>query len=131
MPSHVPKEVLEEYAARHRACPTVAEARLLSAHHYATKRLLDHNLRRWKLLDQVPMPPYIVDFACIERRLIIEVDGPYHMTPQQKDYDTKRTAYLMAAGYRVLRFNNDAILSCPQFVLRRIKHYLLDMTDNP
>jgi very-short-patch-repair endonuclease len=52
-------------------------------------------------------PPYFVDFVCVERRLVVEVDGaPHDLT---FDHDSVRDARLMAAGYRVLRFRNDEV----------------------
>jgi very-short-patch-repair endonuclease len=52
--------------------------------------------------------PYIVDFCAPRDKIIIEVDGGQHL--DQVEYDTKRTAYLEAQGYRVLRFWNDDVL---------------------
>ncbi|MCL2446009.1 MAG: endonuclease domain-containing protein [Oscillospiraceae bacterium] len=49
---------------------------------------------------------YIVDFYCPKAMLVIEVDGEYHDTPQQKAYDKERDAYLAGHGLRVLRFQN-------------------------
>ena len=60
----------------------------------------------FKFKRQVPIGAYIVDFVCLEKRLIIELDGGQHMDNQI--YDTKRTDWLMAHGFKVLRFwNND------------------------
>lgn len=54
---------------------------------------------------QATIGPYFADFACHARRLVIEVDGGQHA---ENISDSKRTAYLNAQGYRVLRFwNND------------------------
>jgi very-short-patch-repair endonuclease len=58
---------------------------------------------------QAPVGPYFGDFLCRERRLIIEVDGATHSTDDELARDTRRTAYLEAAGYRVLRFKNAEI----------------------
>ena len=49
---------------------------------------------------------YIVDFYCKRAKLIVELDGSQHCDPKSADYDRKRTAYLNALGYRVLRFAN-------------------------
>jgi very-short-patch-repair endonuclease len=66
-------------------------------------------LKQSKFRRQHPPGPYVVDFLCIEQRLVIEVDGGQHQV--QKSYDSKRTDDLEAAGYRVLRFwNNDVLL---------------------
>lgn len=51
---------------------------------------------------------YIPDFVCIEKKLIIELDGSRHL--EQKEYDEDRTKYLESLGYKVVRFwNNDAM----------------------
>jgi very-short-patch-repair endonuclease len=64
------------------------------------KRFEDFKFRR-----QVPIGPYIVDFICYERRLIIELDGSQH---EGSTYDMKRDAWLHSQDFRVLRFwNND------------------------
>lgn len=69
------------------------------------------NLRRLggvKFRKQVPVAPYIADFACLERRLIIELDGGQH--DENKAKDEIRTRYLEAKGYRVLRFWNTDVM---------------------
>ena len=49
---------------------------------------------------------YIPDFVCIEKKLIIELDGSQHL--EQEEYDNERTKYLESLGYKVIRFwNND------------------------
>jgi len=59
---------------------------------------------------QYPIGPYIVDFVCLERKLVVEVDGGGHTTPEQIDYDQKRDEFLSARGFRVKRyFNNDVL----------------------
>lgn len=60
-----------------------------------------------KFVRQEPIGPYVVDFVCRERRLIIEVDGGQHAAdPRDKARDT----FLRSQGYRVLRFWNNDIL---------------------
>jgi very-short-patch-repair endonuclease len=57
---------------------------------------------------QVPLGPYIVDFACLSERLIVELDGGQHNEDAHAAGDAQRTAWLNAQGFRVLRFwNND------------------------
>ena len=57
---------------------------------------------------QMPIGPYIVDFVCIEDKLIIEVDGGQHM--QNARYDADRTAWLESQGFKVVRFWNNQVL---------------------
>lgn len=58
---------------------------------------------------QQPWGQYIVDFVCLEKRLIVEVDGSQHN--EQQSYDASRTGWLESQGYRVLRFWNNEVLS--------------------
>jgi adenine-specific DNA-methyltransferase len=62
-----------------------------------------------KFRRQHPVGQYIVDFACLEAGLIIEVDGGQHA--ERRTYDTARTAWLERQGFRVLRFWNSEVLS--------------------
>jgi len=59
---------------------------------------------------QATVGPYFADFACHERRLIIEVDGGQHNDARHAASDASRTAYLTSHGYRVLRFWNNEVL---------------------
>lgn len=61
-----------------------------------------------KIRRQVPIGIYIVDFLCVEHRLVIEVDGPIHNA--QLDYDRTRDEELRTKGYAVLRFANDEVM---------------------
>jgi very-short-patch-repair endonuclease len=75
--------------------------------------LLWRRLRRFPISGthfrrQVPIGPYVADFACMAARLIIEVDGSQHGRDDLHERDETRTRWLEAEGYRVLRFwNND------------------------
>jgi very-short-patch-repair endonuclease len=59
---------------------------------------------------QATVGPYFADFACHERRLIIELDGGHHNTAEHIPTDARRTEYLKANSYRVLRFWNHEVL---------------------
>jgi very-short-patch-repair endonuclease len=63
-----------------------------------------HKFRR-----QRPVGTYIVDFVCLEKRVIIEVDGGQHS--EQKAYDDKRSAWLRSEGFEVLRFWDHEVLT--------------------
>jgi very-short-patch-repair endonuclease len=71
-----------------------------------------------KFRRQHPVGPFIVDFVCLERNLIVEVDGGQHAT--QVDEDESRTTYLGSQGYRVLRFWNNEVLTEVENVLEVI-----------
>jgi very-short-patch-repair endonuclease len=82
---------------------TPAERRLWSA--LRDRRLLGLRFRR-----QHPVGPYYADFACCELKIIVEADGAHHHEARQKSYDQRRTRYLEAQGYVVIRFNNASIM---------------------
>jgi very-short-patch-repair endonuclease len=63
--------------------------------------------------------PYIVDFYCAERNLVIEVDGESH--GGMVEYDKQRTEYLESRGLREVRFTNDEVLRCIEQVIEQIK----------
>lgn len=69
--------------------------------------------------------PYIVDFVCIEAKLIVEADGGQHM--EQIDHDTKRTGVLESMGYEVMRFWNHEILGDINLVLEQIRYRLIEV----
>src|SRR5947207_4152034 len=62
---------------------------------------------------QVPIGPYVADFACLAARLIIEIDGSHHAEEPNKTRDEERTRLLEAEGYRLLRFWNNDIRQNP------------------
>ena len=81
--------------------PTDAERALWK--HLRLRQLGGHRFRR-----QQPIGHYIVDFVCLEKRLVIELDGGQH--PQQVDYDLTRSTWLQSQGFRILRFWNNQVL---------------------
>jgi very-short-patch-repair endonuclease len=70
----------------------------------------DHRLGP-KFRRQFPIDQYIADLACIEAKLIIEIDGSSHDVADQKLRDAERTARLEALGWRVLRLRDGFVLS--------------------
>jgi N-methylhydantoinase B len=75
----------------------------------------------WRFRRQFPIPPYIVDFACLDARLIVEADGGQHARPGDHDL---RDRELHQRGWRVLHFWNNEILANRQGVLRTIAEEL-------
>ncbi len=88
--------------------------------HLRAHRMGGHKFKRQLVIEPAP---YIVDFACIEAKLIIEADGGQHELRAEEDQE--RTACLEAMGYRVLRFWNHEILTETQAVLERIHQELI------
>lgn len=88
--------------------PTDAEGKLWA--HLRLRQLGGYKFRR-----QHPIGTYIVDFFCIEKKLIIEVDGGQY--DDNKCYDSKRDKWLENKGFRVLRFWNNEVLTYIETVL--------------
>jgi very-short-patch-repair endonuclease len=92
---------------------TLRNAKRLRANMTDAERLLWSKLRRHQMhghmfRTQASIGPYIVDFACLSIRLVIEVDGGQHNIDQARD--ERRTRWLESQGYRVLRFWNNDVL---------------------
>ena len=101
-------------ARRLRADMTGAEAKLWT-------RLRGRGFEGLKFRRQAPVAGAILDFVCLEIRLAIELDGGVHRLREQRDSD--RDAHLAAAGFTVLRFDNEAFLTNPAIVLEAIRRH--------
>lgn len=102
----------DAFARRLRRDATHAEALLWS-------RLRNRRLGGYKFRRQHPIGRYVVDFVCIEQRLVIEVDGGQHAAEGAED--ARRTAWLETRGFRVLRFWNNEVLANLKAVLTAIE----------
>ena len=69
----------------------------------------------FKFRRQCPIGPYIVDFICFEKMLVLEIDGGQHALQIQKD--AQRTEFLMSRGFKVMRFWNNEVLTETDLVL--------------
>lgn len=90
--------------------------------------LRGRNLQCFKFRRQHPLGPYIVELICLEKRLVIEVDGGQHV--EQARYDAKRSADLESAGYRLLRFWDNDVLTHTEEVMQAILS-ALDVSPHP
>ena len=91
----------KELAREFRRSSTTAETRLW-------EKLRGRQIGDMKFRRQCPVEGFIADFCCIEKRLIIEVDGPIHESTVENDVN--RSNHLNEMGYRVLRFTNQQVL---------------------
>ncbi|HEV2955993.1 MAG TPA: DUF559 domain-containing protein [Xanthobacteraceae bacterium] len=80
---------------------------------------------------QATIGPYFADFACHQHRLIIELDGGQHNTPEKIASDEARTAFLNSQGYRVLRFWNNEVLKEIDGVMQVIYAALYEQEEPP
>ncbi|NDV81019.1 SpoIID/LytB domain-containing protein [Bacteroides sp. 51] len=67
---------------------------------------------------------YIVDFICLSKKLIIEIDGEYHNNIEQIKKDNERTSKLNLLGFKVLRFTNNEVIANPESIIRTISNSL-------
>ena len=97
--------------------------RKLRKNHTDAEKLLWNRLRSrqvagCKFKRQFAIEHYIVDFVCLSRNLIIELDGGQHN--EATDYDTTRTKFLTAKGFKVIRFWNNEVFDETETVLEKI-----------
>jgi very-short-patch-repair endonuclease len=111
----------------------IVQSRARSLRNYATdtERHLWSHLRGCQLgghrfRRQVPIGDYIADFACLEAKLIVELDGGQHQ--EQADYDARRDAQIEAQGFQVLRFWDNQVFKEMQAVLEVILRALEERT---
>jgi cobaltochelatase CobN len=115
--------------ARHRHSGNIERARRLRNNATIPERVLWPILKQFRIEGyhfrrQVPIGPYYTDFACHHPKLVVELDGDRHGTDAAEHYDTKRTAFLNAAGYHVLRVTNSDVATSPEGVWQVVSDVL-------
>lgn len=93
-----------------------------NAEHFLWRRLRNRYFCKYKFRRQHILQGYIVDFVCLEKKLVIELDGGQHAT--KIAYDTERSLKLKQDGFEVLRFWNHDVLKNTDAVLRTIYNFL-------
>lgn len=91
------------------------------------EQLRARRLQDAKFVRQHPVGPYVADFACRRLKLVIEVDGATHSTDEDRERDAKRTAFLGAQGFRVLRVSNDEVMNGMDEVLTLISAAIAEL----
>jgi len=102
--------------------PTDAERKLWA--NLRLRQVHGHKFRR-----QRPIGPYIVDFVCLEERLVIEVDGSQHM--EQSSHDVRRDEHLKSLGFMVLHFWDNQVLNETDAVMALIEQALEKVEQPP
>src|SRR5687768_38213 len=90
------------------------------------KLLRNRRLRGWKFRRQTAISTYIADFYCHELKLIVELDGDIHLTPDQSAHDENRDFYLNYLGIEVLRITNRQLFDSPEAALDRFVEVAAD-----
>src|SRR4030095_8005333 len=103
----------KENAKEHRKNPTDAEAIMWEN---LRNHKLGYHFRRQHAIDM-----YIVDFVCLEKKLIIEIDGSIHVGTEAKEKDENRTKKLNELGFKVIRFTNYEVRFKNDEVIEKIK----------
>ncbi len=93
---------------------------LTPAEAFLWNHLKSRKLEGRRFTKQHSIGNYIVDFYCASEKLIIELDGEVHNNETAAEYDLKRTQYLNALGYNVLRFENKMVFDFLPSVLQEI-----------
>ena len=112
---------------------TLANAKNLRLHATDAEKLFWAKVRNRQCLGlkfrrQHPIPPYIVDFYCEDRLLVVEIDGGQH----NESIDKARTKFLNQKGYRVLRYWNNEVLGNIEGVIENIMDIMNDdLIKNP
>ena len=105
--------LLKDKAREMRKEPTEAESAFWEM---ACSGLFEAKFRRQHIIGN-----YIVDFVCLEKKLIVEIDGGYHDDIQQQIEDNLRSKELKEYGFAILRLKNEEVIGNPEEVIRKVK----------
>ncbi len=84
-----------------------------------------------KFRREVPIPPYTVDFCCVDLKLIIEIDGQHHFTEEGLGHDQARDRFLENLGYKILRIPGYEVLRDDGAVITRIRNLVRQALEIP
>lgn len=87
-------------------------------------RLRELKAQGFKFRQQAPIDHLVVDLVCLSRRLVVEIDGGTHSTPQEQAADRRRERYLKGQGFRILRITNAEVYANIDGVMDLILHHL-------
>ena len=104
-------------AKKLRGNPTAAEEKLWLA-------VKNNQIEGFKFRRQHPLSNYIADFYCHALKLVIEIDGGYHLDEERRLLDEKRTTDIEFQGSKVIRFTNEEILLELPEVIAKIKAFI-------
>jgi very-short-patch-repair endonuclease len=87
--------------------------------------LRNRKFKGLKFRRQHPIDRYIVDFVCLEQRLVVEADGYIHRLSDQKENEIKRTKDLESYGLKAIRLSNEEILENGLKALKKVEEFLV------
>ena len=93
--------------------------------------LKSRNMKGYQFRRQRPVLDYIADFMCKELKLIIEADGQTHQNEEKMIADKERTQTLQQAGFTVIRFTDEEIITDMKNVIKRIEEKMIEIEQNP
>ena len=98
------------------------------------KNMTDAEIILWQYLRRLPstfhfrrqhvIVDYIVDFVCLEKLLVVEMDGKYHSESEQIEWDKIRENRLCKLGFRILRITNEELFVSTETAIKKIKQEL-------
>ena len=97
------------------------------AEHRPWSFLRKKQLDGYRFRRQHPIGKYIVDFACVREKFVIEVDGATHGEQHEIQYDERRTEFLETQGWKIIRYGNDEIYKNIDDVLDDVYAHLKDL----
>ena len=105
--------LLKDFARQNRKNATLAENMLWEN---IRNKGLGVDFRRQHIIAD-----FIVDFVCLDKMLIVEVDGGYHSEVSQQEDDKSRTERLTRLGFRIVRYTNEEVMNKTENVLQKIR----------
>ena len=113
-------DLLSAYSEYNRQHPTEAESIMWDL--LKAKDVEGHKFRRQHIIKD-----YIVDFVCLHSKLVIEIDGQYHLEGNQIVKDKSRTEDLQKDGYTIIRFTNEEVIGNPDRVIKSVKKAIMEI----
>lgn len=110
-------KTLTDFAKQNRKNATEAEDKLW-------QEVRNRKIDGFKFRRQHPIAGFIPDFVCLEKKLVVEIDGGYHSSDEQTKYDKARTEWLREHTYSLIRVTNDEVLQQMPSVLKKISKAL-------
>ncbi len=112
-------DLLKAYADYNKQHPTDAERTMWDM---LRNKRIGHKFRRQHIIKD-----YIVDFVCLHHKIVIEIDGQYHLQEKQIVKDKSRTADLQNEGYTIIRFTNEEVVGNPEGIIKSIKNAMMEI----